>query len=130
MKKVYFAHPMASYGSKREKDVLRLIEAAFDGWKVINPNSRVHQKACEIIGFRYFPLLVSSCDAVVAIPHKDGMFGSGTYQEILAAVDAKIKIYTVKARPGESPRLTSLAYKNVTPLSIQETKNHRKKVRG
>lgn len=125
--KIYYAHPMTTYGSLRESRDIQIIQAHFQGSEVLNPNHPDHQAGCKYIRMAYFTELVKICDAIVGVPFPDGEWGSGVYAEMEQMGRLKRPTYTL-----EPIQLTvvEIDYKTIRPLSIRETSErvHGKKV--
>lgn len=90
MKKLYYMHPMNTYGTELESRQLERISKIFKGWEIVNPNTPEHQEGCQRVkketgnAMPYFIELASSCHGGVALPFRDGKFGSGIWAEALA----------------------------------------------
>ena len=118
--RVYYAHPMTTYGSEQEQADLELIRVVFGpDAEIINPNHPDHQAGCKILGMTYFTEIVKLCDAVVGRSFEDGEWGSGVYAELAAAGAARKLVYEID---DEYNVLNEIDYKSIRPLSIQETK--------
>lgn len=100
--KVYFAHPVTSYGTQAEADVLEAI-AKWIGHDtvVVNPNTEEHQtnyknRVTEQLAtnfhsanpFNYFLELAMSCNFCVFLPFDDRRIGSGVMAEIQTFFDS------------------------------------------
>ena len=91
MRKLYFAHPINTYGTPFERECLLLIAEKFpDGhFEVVNPSDQIHiDKVAELRKddpkvnvMPYFIDLVNSCDDAVVLPFLDGMWGAGVWAE-------------------------------------------------
>ncbi|NOS67782.1 MAG: hypothetical protein HOO67_05475 [Candidatus Peribacteraceae bacterium] len=93
--KIYFAHPVTSYGTPIEQrvlDELRLIK-----FQVVNPNTPEHQENYQRLpreqAFEYFLTLARTCDACVFIPFEDGTIGSGVFKELETFFERGLKVY-------------------------------------
>lgn len=90
MRKLYFAHPINTYGTPLEQNMLKIIRDRFPDHEIVNPSDRVHVDAVEAIRAKdpkanvmpYFIALVDSCATVVALPFGDGMLGAGVWAEV------------------------------------------------
>jgi hypothetical protein len=89
MKKVYFAHPINTYGTALEAELLALVKTKWPHHEVVNPSDAVHEamaKELRTLGnsadvMAYFESLVASCDELVALPFADSMWGAGIWSE-------------------------------------------------
>lgn len=88
MTRVYFAHPVSSYGRQAEQDALLLLQDSFPGARIIDPNTGEHQ-ARGRKNFSYFEKLVQSCDTVAYLPFPDGKIGAGIAGECQALLAVK-----------------------------------------
>lgn len=92
--RVYLAHPIGTYGSRRERLAIELIER--DGHQVVNPRERQYAEACGR-GMEGWVRLAAACDAIALLPFKDGKMGRGMHLEMKAAHAAGKPIYQVDA---------------------------------
>ncbi|OGZ04876.1 MAG: hypothetical protein A3C93_03450 [Candidatus Lloydbacteria bacterium RIFCSPHIGHO2_02_FULL_54_17] len=89
MKKVYFAHPINTYGTPLEVELLALVKEKWPHHEVVNPSDQVHiDKVAELKKddpkanvMPYFEALTASCDELVALPFADNMWGAGVWAE-------------------------------------------------
>lgn len=92
--RVYLAHPIGTYGSRRERLAIELIER--EGHQVINPRERQYADACGR-GMDNWVKLAAACDAVALLPYRDGLMGCGMHLEMKAAHAAGRPIYQIDA---------------------------------
>lgn len=79
-KKVYYAHPISTYGTpveQRDIDVLKCL-----GFEVVNPNTPDMDAAYRAHGMGVFKALVVSCDLLAFRAFPDGSIPAGVAQEI------------------------------------------------
>jgi hypothetical protein len=126
--KVYFAHPVSHYGTAFEEACLGVIPGEImdhlgvETVEVLNPNGDEHTRLYKAEGFSYFHRLVAGCDAVVAAPYHDGVWGMGVYKEVLGAYEAGKPVFVVFG-PGPAVwPLTKDWLESIRPLSIAETR--------
>lgn len=89
MKKLYFAHPINTYGTPLEQRCLALISSVFPNHAIVNPSDQIHKdKVAELRKndpkvnvMPYFKQTVAMCDELVALPFGDGMWGADVYEE-------------------------------------------------
>jgi hypothetical protein len=105
--KVYFAHPISSYRTEQEAQIIRALEDM--GLIVINPSDRQHQDAVEEIqaqyahdrneGSRmvmeYFVKVCNACDGCVMLTFPDGSLGAGIVKEVQSFLDKGKKVQEV-----------------------------------
>jgi len=122
-KTVYYAHCMAIYDSKQEKEDVAVLEQM--GFEVDNPNSQKHilevrRIKCEFSGqqypgskiMKYFTDIVLENQLLAFRALPDGSISAGVNKEIRIAEENKIPIF-------ELPDL-----KNRIALSIAETRRY------
>jgi hypothetical protein len=83
--KCYYAHSIHLYGKPQEARDVALIKAL--GFKVVNPNDKIHQDAYPDGGMDYFVDLVRTCDICAFRAYPDGSIPAGVHKEVLAADD-------------------------------------------
>lgn len=122
--RIYFAHPISHYNTAFETYCIQSIKFAYPNAEVVNPNGEVHQKACTEfrLGMPYFLLLAQTCDEVVYVPFHDGEVGAGVYAELVEMGRAGKAIHRIVPVDGDYGKLYSVDYKEIRPLSINETK--------
>lgn len=103
MKTVYYAHPMAYYGSTIEAADIVNLESL--GFEVVNPRNHPN-----LTMERYVELALS-CHCVAFRSFRDGKIGSGVYKEVTAAMGRQIPVFEL-----DPPLL------DVRVLSRQETR--------
>jgi hypothetical protein len=88
VKKIYFGHPLSEYGTRREKELSKIIEDQFPKYVVENPNQEKHQqgyinfKLRKGNGMRYFyEKVLPFMDAGIFLLFQDGKLGAGVYAE-------------------------------------------------
>ncbi len=89
MKKLYFAHPINTYGTPLERELLVHITDQFPDYEIVNPSDQIHKD--EVARLKkddpkanvmpYFIALVESCQVAVVLPFGDGMWGAGVWAE-------------------------------------------------
>ena len=124
MKTAYYAHCMAIYGTKQERDDVKRIRQM--GFRVVNPNSDTHKarvadmksEGCtgrEIM--KYFIEVASRCDVIVFRALPDGKIPAGVDKEINSFIDSNKPVV-------ELPFLSKRKR-----LSVIETSNYTRKFR-
>lgn len=113
MKKVYFAHPVSSYGTLEERWVLdKLRHSSYLG-EIVNPAAPEHQGEVVRIGrltpdraeankmaMAYFLDLAAACTACVYLPFPDGMIGAGIVAEVERFLARKARVFEVQIDDG------------------------------
>jgi len=121
--RLYFAHPMSEYGTKREAKALKAIKKRWPYAKLFNPNHKKHQEGYETMGWLYFETLASSMDVVVAMAYPDGEWGMGVFAEMKSANNRNSELLQVHDDGTFSE--VNLIY--IRPLSILETSRRNRK---
>jgi hypothetical protein len=124
MKKLYFGHPVNTYGTELESRLLNVIKDTFCDWAVENPNQQKHRegyakrKAATGNGMGYFTeQVLPSCGGGIFLPFSDGRWGAGVYGEAETLRDAGKPIWAIDSR-GHIAQLMTLT----NPLSVAETR--------
>lgn len=86
--KLYFGHPVSTYNTSKESELLDIIRGEFSEHTIVNPNSGTHslkyseykQKFGNGMLY-YFNEVLPQIDTGVFLPFNDGMFGAGVYKE-------------------------------------------------
>lgn len=136
--KVYFAHPMAYYNTDIERLMLEMIKMKFPYTELVNPSERVHADACKG-KMQYFETLVASCPIIVACAYPDGLYGMGVYRELNIGFYNKARLFTFFPKlsleqqdSGATAQvlapLDGQGFRNIRPLSIQETHDRNAKI--
>lgn len=109
--KLYFAHPVNTYGQPIEIKMINLIKKFFPQFDIENPNQPQHQKGytewkkkCGN-GMEYFyQTVLPDCEAgSVAMPFLDGMYGAGVAGEEVWYLERNLPIFLV-----EAPKLANI----------------------
>ncbi len=94
VKRVYFGHPINTYGTELENYLLDKIFLAgffngiFEGWTVENPNQKHHQENCQTWKEKtgnamnyFYECVLPECHAGIFLPFCDGKWGAGVFGE-------------------------------------------------
>lgn len=100
MKKIYFAHSMLDYNSKKEKDVLKIIKKTFPN-PVICPNNDIG----ELGGIEPYLRYVEKCGMVVVLEH-DRSVGRGVFVEVCHAIRKKIPVVVYRVSKKKFLKVT------------------------
>lgn len=126
--RLYFGHPVNTYGTPLEDEILRLISARFPEWETVNPNLPEHQagylaakKSPSGDGMFYFTeTVVPRCQAGVILPFRDGRWGAGLYREACVLWGLSLPVYVIGMRGDIHGPVTA---RYVTqPLTVEETR--------
>ena len=113
--KIYLAHPVTDYGTKRQADAIAYIREG--GFEVENPDQPHHQRGYEERGMDYFKEVVAACDGLVFLRFPDGSVGAGVGREIWWALKANKNVWELFGG-----RLYWCADKPTPVLSVDETR--------
>jgi len=124
-KKIYFGHPMNTYGTPLEARLLAAIELAFPWMYIENPNQPRHQEGCRRQEaetgnpMRYFfEKVLPGCRAGIFLPFRDGMWGAGVFGEAIVLMEQECPIWEISPG-GVIARICDLD--GSLELSIDET---------
>lgn len=90
--KIYFAHPINTYGDQIEKYAIDAIHRLYPNCTILNPNTIENQICYQKYGMDFFKELVLMCDRVIVLPFSDGSIGAGISKEVQWAINAGIKV--------------------------------------
>jgi len=100
--KIYFGHPINTYGTPLESRLLTEIALAFPEWEIENPNQEYHQKGCrgcEAEGGNpmeyFFDEVLPDCRAGIFLPFRDGMWGYGVFSEAIVLREQECPIWEI-----------------------------------
>lgn len=94
--KIYFAHPINTFGTIVEQYVEQMIMSLYPESDIINPALDEHQEGYRQHGMEYFEPIVKACHRVVVLPFPDGSIGAGMAKEIQWALDSNIRCIYIK----------------------------------
>jgi hypothetical protein len=133
MRRLYFAHPINTYNTDLEHELIQKIHEHFDrDIIIVNPSDLVHQvMVMDIKSFyddaelaskkvmQYFLCIVASCQGGIGLPFQDGVFGAGVYKELERIAQNHHTIWSITHR-GDIEIISNLSA--LTPLSVDETR--------
>lgn len=87
-KRIYFGHPINTYGTKLEKELLAEIAKALSDYVIENPGKKHHQKNVQrwikktgnAMNY-FFSVVLPKCQAGIFLPFRDGKWGAGIVGE-------------------------------------------------
>ena len=94
--RVYYAHSVSIYNTKREDRDLKLLQQL--GFEVVNPNDPVHEDGYTSLkeqtgnGMPYFNQVIEDCQVLAFRAHPDGTIPAGVAKEIDVAIQANIPV--------------------------------------
>lgn len=100
--RLYFAHPIGTYGSRAETEALKIINQRFHGYDIINPGD-AHHMANGTGNFDYYRALVAGAEALIYLPFADGKIGAGIAGEVRTMRKKHGQIYELKVNTEGHP---------------------------
>lgn len=124
--RIYFAHPMSSYGTDVEDVAMGIIAKTFPDAEIVNPNQAMHQNNGKG-RFAYFEALVQSCDGIVYLAFPDGKIGAGIAGECKALLTSSPNgsIYEIDILRGDCVSVAALDYARVLDKYATAERNRR-----
>jgi len=77
---IYFAHPMQTYGTPKERHVLNHIRDEFPTAKIIDPSK--FSTNPDKFRFQHYLKHVKACDLFIFMPVRGDLIGKGIYEEV------------------------------------------------
>lgn len=125
-KKIYFGHPINTYNTELEKQLLKKIREIFSGWKIENPNQKHHRNGYKHWenttgnGMNYFvKKILPNCHYGVFLAFRDGKLGAEVFKEAKHLSEKGCPIWQIFA-DGTIIRLNLMATQSLT---IEETRS-------
>lgn len=124
--RIYFGHPINTYDTELEKELLAKIAEAFPGWYIENPNRPEHQEGYrrwkEMTGNGmdyYYTEVLPTYSIGIFLPFRDGAWGAGVFgeAEFLHRLGCPILEIT---REGTTRQVLNMDHLPV--LSVEETR--------
>ena len=126
MNNIYFAHPVNTYNTELETELLDIIAEHFPDYDIENPNQKKHEEGYQAFkrdhgsGMEYyFTQVLPNMDAGIFLPFEDGMFGAGVYKEAQWLQDHGKPLYEINS----AGTITDLVLSEERKLSVQETRS-------
>lgn len=117
--RIYFAHPMTSYGSVSELRSLKLMRTLFD--HVVNPSERQYSQLCGN-NMKEWEKLASQCDGIIFMAFEDGSIGSGVAMEVSKVFSQGKPCFQISPQNGAIHPISSWPGK-ANILSIDQTRS-------
>lgn len=121
--RIYFAHPITDYGSKRQADALTALEAYWreerprQPLEIENPDQPHHQAGYVARGMDYFKGIVESCWSLAFMRFPNGAIGAGMGREIKWAFNTCGRVYELF-----DGRIYHVANMPTPILTVEETR--------
>lgn len=128
--KIYFGHPINTYDTELEGQLLQRISEIFPAWFIENPNEEYHQEGYEFwkrlygngMGY-YYQEVLPHCSIGVFLLFRDGKWGAGVFGEAKFLYNRGCQIFKINAEG----KVTKIHFLDATQvLTIEET---RKRIR-
>lgn len=123
-KKLYYMHPISTYGTSLEDEQIELISSLFPGWVIINPNRPEHQEGYRLLeketgnGMPYFTELAAQCQGGIMLPFRDGKIGAGVFKEAVRLIQNDCPVWELTF-DGKLSKVDTLDESR--KLSVEET---------
>jgi len=124
--KLYFGHPIDTYDTPLETELIQKIQDFFPFYFVENPNQPHHQIGYKIYKQEtgngmtyYYENVLPDMNAGVFLPFEDGMFGAGVWAEANFLHELAKPIYEINLEG----KISKLELDENRELSIQETRD-------
>ncbi len=123
--RIYFGHPINTYDTELETQLLEKIAIVFPEFDIENPNQRHHQE-----GYRhwkektgsgmdyYFKKVLPECRAGIFLPFRDGAWGAGIFGEAEFLASHDCPIYQITAEG----LISQVNLSEIWALTIEETR--------
>ncbi len=120
-KTIYFGHPVNTYGTELESELLAVIRECFPGNEIENPNQKKHQdgykewKEKTGNGMDYFyKKVLPACQIGIFLPFRDGKWGAGVYKEAKKMSETGCPIFRI----SNEGLISLVKIEDIAPLSI------------
>ena len=133
-KRLYFGHPINTYNTDIEKQLLHKISETFRGWNIENPNQKHHQEGYRHWKERYkngmeyfYKKVLPQCHAGIFLPFRDGKWSIGVFREAKFLSQQEYPIWQITA-VGIIIKINDIF--SVPVLSIKETRSRIRTLSG
>ncbi|MDX1535387.1 MAG: hypothetical protein R3346_01315 [Candidatus Spechtbacterales bacterium] len=123
---VYFAHPINTYDTPLEEEMLDLIREKLPDWEIENPNKPEHEEGYQRYkretgnGMAYFTKeVLPKCSVAVFLAFRDRKIPAGVVKEILFFLERGKMVYQVTP---EGHFFSNLSVSQDDILSVSETR--------
>lgn len=122
---IYFAHPVNTYGTPLEKELLDALARAFPDCEVLNPNAPEHDKGYREWkertgrGMQYFYReVLPACSSGVFLAFRDGKWPKGVFGEAENLAKRGCPIFQI----FPDGTIAKIELAEVEPLTVDETR--------
>lgn len=125
MDELYFGHPLSTFDSELEEELMAKIDEEFPEYAIENPNQPRHKQNYEEWAEDgsgmdyYFEEVLPAMDAGVFLPFEDGSYGAGTAGEAEFLADRDRPVYEI----DYTGVIRELDIDEMDVLSVEETRN-------
>lgn len=123
---IYFGHPINTYDTELEVELMVILVDTFPSWKIENPNQEHHQEGYQRWKKEhgngmdyYYKEVLPWCNAGIFLPFRDGSWGAGVFGEAEFLAKLGLPIFQI-THDGLITRINNLI--DVPVLSIEETR--------
>ena len=126
--RLYFGHPINTYGTELERELLAKIAERFPGTCIVNPAEPEHQEGVKrwqekqgwSMGY-FLKELVPTCDLGVFLRFRDGKIGAGVYGEVTSLEARTCSVYCFVEEAGNW-RIIPWSPNHRDALTVEETR--------
>lgn len=127
-RKMYFGHPVNTYGTELEWRLLSLVTERFPQWEIVNPGDAAHEagyqryRAAKSGGMGYFfEEVLPECQSGIFLPFRDGAWGAGVHGEAKFFLDRQRLVWRI-THEGAIRLLGASLLAALPVLSVEETR--------
>jgi len=123
---LYFAHPVNTFNTQEERDLVKTLENIFPDFEIYNPNKKYNKENYRLWkeetgrGMNYYyEAILPQMDAGAYLAFKDGMIGAGVFNEAEFLLSNNKIVWEIGWN-HDLEKINSLDYSR--RLSIEETR--------
>ncbi len=123
---LYFGHPVNTYNTALEEELLCSISERFPRVNIETPNTAEHQRSYDEWKKKtgrgmdyYFKIVLPKCDGGIFLPFRDGMWGAGVYGEAEFLFGQGKRVWEITHMSSVS---SVLELPKKSKLSVEETR--------
>ncbi|MBU4348339.1 hypothetical protein KJ671_02480 [Patescibacteria group bacterium] len=125
--KIYFGHPINTYNTGLEAELLKKIGWFFPDWEIENPNQKHHSEGYKKHSMGYFlEKVIPKCKAGIFLPFRDGKLGIGVFKEARSLYKLHCPIYIITFKG----LIQKLKLSETDVLTIEETRTRIRDSKG
>lgn len=128
-KRLYFGHPINTYNTDLEQQLLRRISETFPDWEIENPNQKHHHAGYKHLkettgnGMDYFlKQVLPDCHGGIFLPFRDGAWGGGIFKEAQFYAEQGLPVWIIDLNGDIKLLVWKLFNRKYKSLTREETK--------